>query len=207
MKKITFIAVVAALMLIGGQAQADPTGLPFTWGGEVNAGACPEGELVINVTHKVVNDRDSAVDNSFWAYDKYNKHIQVWQVDDDTFCAVAQYVGSITTVAGSSPNNTGCVTDGIKGTMQGGYRATITGSLKSNPNYKTRGNIGKFDYGWNGDRNTEAPNKFNWVNAYFSTGWGFSYDWWGWIYNAGKNGTWINATGGNQGDITSNNCP
>ena len=28
--------------------------------------------------------------------------------------------------------------------------------------------------------------------------------WWGWVYHAGSNGSWVNAVSGNSGDITAN---
>ncbi len=88
--------------------------------------------------------------------------------------------------------------------MEGGYRATITGTLKADPANSTRGNIGEFDYACDidadpGDRSTCTL--FNWVNEYFET-WNFSYNWWGWVYKTGQNGTWVNSSDGNQGDIT-----
>lgn len=197
------IAVSLSLLFLGGQVMAGPSVPLLNWGSELNPGQCPDGQLVINVTHKVTNDLDSGVAGNWWAYDNYNKHIQVWEVDTDIFCAVVHYQGSFTTVAGRSPNDTDDIAEGIKGAFQGGYRATITGTL--DPQYQTKGNIGKFDYGCDadedpGDRST-CCGLFNWVDAYFSD-WTFSYDWWGWIYHGGKNGTWVNSSDGNQGDIT-----
>jgi hypothetical protein len=36
---------------------------------------------------------------------------------------------------------------------------------------------------------------------YFEPGYGFSFDFWGWIYRAGRDGTWVNASTGSSGDI------
>lgn len=208
MKKLAMLATMAAflsLLVLGGQAMAGPSVPHLNWGSEVNPGQCDgaSGKLVITITHTVMNDGDSGV-TRYWAYDNYNKHIQVWQVDTNTFCAVVQYEGSFITTAGDSPENTdlGGIAAGIKGTFEGGYKATIIGTLNPSPLYRTRGNIGTFDYGWDGHPGHGAHNPFSWVGTYFTSVSSFSYDWWGWVYHGGGNGTWVNAVTGNQGDIT-----
>lgn len=201
---ITMVAFMGLLML-GGQVMAAPS-VHLNWGSEVNPGQCdgPLGKLVINVTHKVTNDLDSGL-AGWWAYDDYKKHIQVWQVDTNTFCAVVRYQGSFVTNDGPSPMNTDTIDAEIEGTFEGGYRATITGTLNSSPTYyRTKGNIGTFDYGCDiktdpGDRSTCTL--FNWVATYFTSPI-FTYEWWGWVYHGGSNGTWVNSSDGNQGDIT-----
>jgi hypothetical protein len=204
-KKSALLATVVALVMLStlaGSALAAPGGPPhLDWGSEVNPGQCPPGPLVINVTLKVANDIDSGVGGNYWATDAYNRHIQVWQVAANTFCAIVQYEGSFVTVDGASPGNTGTVAAGATGSFEGGYRAIITGSLNPDPAYRTRGNIGKFDYGCDpGTGNCSSA--FSWPSAYFNAGYGFAYEWWGWIYHGGKNGTWVNAIDGNAGDIT-----
>ncbi|MCL4533708.1 MAG: hypothetical protein M1370_00910 [Bacteroidetes bacterium] len=192
------VAVMLSLTVLAGQALAAPDAPHLNWGSQVNAGECPAGKLVINVTHKVVNDADSGVAGNNWAYDNYNKTVQVWQVGPGEFCALARYVGSFTTNAGPSPENTDPdgIAAGIKGTYEGGYRSTIfSGTLKASPGYSLRGNLGTFDYGY-------GSTPFSWVNAYFSSTSGFDLAWWGWVYHGGKNGTWVNASTGNLGDIT-----
>lgn len=205
MKKLIGVIVAVALLALPLMAMAGPTGLHLNWGSEVNAGQSPGGKLVINVTHKVTNDLDSGELGQWWAYDNYNRHIQVWQIGTNTFCAVVRYVGHFITVAGPSPGGTDLeMAAGIKGTMTGGYRGTVTGTLKFNRDYRTKGNIGSFDY--QGDPDLIPPlgrtNAWNWIDEYFEGGWAFTYDWWGWVYRAGKNGTWVNAISGNEGDIT-----
>jgi len=203
MKTLSVLVTMACflgLLMLGGQAMGGPSALHLNWGTEVNPGQCPDGELVINVTHKVTNDGDSGL-AGYWAYDNYNRHIQLWQLGEGTFCAVVRYLGSFTTIAGRSPGDTDEIAAGIKGTFEGGYRATITGTLKSDPLYRTRGNIGAFDYGWDGHSNHGAHTPFSWLATYFDS-YTFAYDWWGWVYHGGGNGTWVNAVTGNQGDIT-----
>ncbi len=192
-------AIGLALIIPAALAQE----LTLNWGQQVNAAQCDRtGRPVINVTHEVTNDIDSGL-GGWWAYDNYNRHIQVWQVGADTFCALVSYDGSFVTDDGPSPGNTDTIAAGITGSMAGGYRATITGTL--NPTLRTRGFIGAFNYGCDVDAlngRDSCTGLFNWLDAYFSAGWTFTYEWWGWIYTTENNGTWINSIDGNQGDIT-----
>lgn len=163
--------------------------------------SCPgsEHDRVIDVRFRVVNDADSGI-GRYWANDAYTKYIEVTQTGPSTFCVVVNYDGRFVATDGSSPMGTGHVSAGVTGTMTGGYRATITGTLNPNPAYKRKGNLGKFDYGWAGDPNNPAPNPFGWVSTYFLPGNTFEYIWWGWVYNTPRNGIWFN-TAGNAGDI------
>lgn len=203
MKKLAVLATTVAflgLLILGGQAIAAPS-VHLNWGSEVDPGQCDgaPGKLVINVTHQVTNDIDSGI-AGFWAYDDYNKHIQVWQVDTGTFCADVRYLSSFITDDGPSPQNTDTIAAGIEGTFEGGYRATITGTLNPSPSYRTKGNIGTFDYGCDVDTGS-CTSLFSWLATYFTSS-SFTYDWWGWVYHGGSNGTWVNSSDGNQGDIT-----
>jgi hypothetical protein len=215
MGKMTMLAVL--VMLVGlvalgesvagaGIAAADTETL--NWGSEVNAGQCPQGNLVINVTHKVINGIDSKVGGGYWATEDYNRRIQVWQVDTDEFCAVVSYQGSFVTDDGPSPQGTDTISAGITGDWEGGYRAIITGTLNSSPTNATKGNIGTFDHACDVETGV-CTGLFDWTAAYFTPVLVFNYEWWGWIYHAGQNGTWVNACTspdldcpGNSGDIT-----
>jgi hypothetical protein len=200
--QLGIVAIAMTLLLLAGQAMAAPS-VHLNWGSEVNPGQCdgPPGKLVINVTHQVTNDLDSAVGGGFWATDNYNKHIQVWQVDTNTFCADVRYLGSFVTDDGLSPQGTDTIAAGIAGTFEGGYRATITGTLNPDPSLRTRGNIGTFDYGCDVETGS-CTSLFSWTSTYFTSVDSFDYDWWGWIYHGGTNGSWVNASTGNEGDIT-----
>lgn len=113
---------------------------------------------------------------------------------------MVRYLGSFVTDDGPSPGNTDTIAAGIEGTFEGGYRGTITGTLNPSPSYRTKGNIGTFDYGCDVDTGS-CTSLFSWLATYF-TSYSFSYDWWGWVYHGGDNGTWVNSLDGNQGDIT-----
>ncbi len=203
MKRATvsmLVMVLLSLTVLAGQAMAAPGGEKphLNWGSQVNPAECPAGKQVINVTFKVLNDLDDGVKGNYWARSNYNKTIKVWQTGNNTFCADVRYIGSFSTLAGNSPGGTAVNPAGITGTFQGGYLATFTASAKPDPSYRSNGNLGTFDYH---DRTTP----FDWLGAYFVSSddfADFSQPWWGWIYHAGKNGTWGNASTSNQGDIT-----
>ena len=193
--KVLFLAVVMALYaasrVMAGPANDNPQ---LNWGSQLNGGECGPGKLVVNITYGVTNDVDSGVAGNNWAVDNYNKHIQIWQLGDGSFCAIGRYMGDFVTMTGRSPGNGSEISSGITGTFEGGWRGTISGALLASPAFKTKGNIGTFDYELG-----VAP--LNVLATYFEPGYGFTYAFWGWIYNAGDNGKWINADTGNSGDI------
>lgn len=167
---------------------------------EVGIGKCEtKGAPVINVTGKVVNTVDSGEGGNNWAFDSLNRQIKVYKLTENTFCALVDNEGQFDSQAGEkSPGNTGVLSGDEDGTFKGGYRALITGSMKANPDLKTIGNIGTANYNCN--LAGTCPGYYNWVDKYFSPGYMFSYEWWGWQYSY-KNNTWTNSIDGNSGDI------
>lgn len=160
------------------------------------------GAPVIDITQKVVNSVDSGEAGNNWAFDSYNRHIQVWKQTNGTYCVLTDYEGKFDAQSGQqSPGNTGLLTGKEDGNFKGGYRAVITGAMKTTPLLKTKGSIGTTDYKC--DIAGNCPGAFNWTDKYFDTaavGYLFDYEWWGWEY---RNGTkvWVNASEGNSGDI------
>lgn len=208
MKKVVLV-VIAAMLVIGltGVAIAKPT--HPTFGTFVNAGDVPAGSvLVLNITHKVTNDEDSG-NVGYWALDNYNKHVQIWEVPDGSFYVVARYTGRWKTFAGAlSPGAGVPQSKDASGTFQGGYTATITGSFTPGTQ-KTKGNIGRFDYGGSKDDillgTYGAPqagptDPWSFVSAYFSGAVVFTYGQWGWTYHY-KGQTWNNFDYDTTGDI------
>ena len=200
-------------MLVGGAASAFMLGTFATavfaspntlnWGTETNAGECEKiGKPIVNVTQKVINDVDSGF-NGYWAFDNYNRHIQVWEsTTPGEYCAIVRYTGQFDAQAGQSSPDLGStnILDGDEdGAFEGGYRATITGTLDATPAWNTRGSVGSFDYDC--DLSANCPGYVSWVVQYFNPGYVFAYDWWGWIYHAGNNGSWVNSSEGNSGGI------
>lgn len=157
------------------------------------------GIPVINVTQKIVHTVDSGEGGNNWAFDDLNRQIRVYKQVDNSYCALLDNEGKFDSQAGQqSPGNNGILTGKEDGTFKGGYRATIVGSLKVNLELATKGNIGTVNY--NCDLAGNCPGYFNWLDKYFSPGYIFSYDWWGWEYKY-KNSKWINSSDGNSGDI------
>jgi hypothetical protein len=204
------LASIVAILVIGGNVLAAGGKPKLDHSAQLNAGQCGGGSLVLNVTHKVINDPDSSVTGHNWANDSFSKHIQVWQTTTTSFCAVVHFEGAFTSVAGNSPQNTDPnIAAGISGTFDGGYRALFTGTLNPAPAYPTSGNLGTFDYGWDGtDGGAGNVTPFDWSMVYFGTD-NLNLVWWGWIYRTPHNGTWVNACSiseqacpGNAGDIT-----
>ncbi len=189
----------------------------LNWGKYLNSGdtACPSGKPLINVTRKVINSLDSGTglsdnNNVWWATSYYNQHIKVVATEDG-FCATVTYEGKFESVGGDGP---GCALDsncgepegrleaGVTGTFQGGFTRNLTGEF--DPQEPTRGNLGTVNPNCVAVAGScdFSPSRA-WIDDYFNNGvWG-SYLWWGWVYHAGKNGTWVNATDppGNQGNI------
>lgn len=189
--------IVGALMfgIVVSFAKASPQSQNF------NLSQCnSKGKMVVNVTFKITNDADSGVAGNAWANDNYNKHIKVWSNNDGGYCAEVKYEGQFVTYKGFSPQNTGKVGSGIKGTFNGGYTANIEGRF--DPLLKTNGNLGPFN--WACDESFNCSGYFDWVSAYFPGYTYFSQPYWSWTYHGGKNGIWVNASTGNSGDIKEN---
>jgi len=185
--------VIAMLMSSGATAGSG--------GPDLSANACGGGKLVINVTLRSINNYDSGVHGNAWANDTINRHIQVWQVGNDLFCAVVSDEGSFITFAGDSPGGVvGGLTAGIKGTISGGYRRSFTGTVDSSTTYSMKGNLGTVDYACT-DAYT-CPGAIDWQATYFNEVGSDSVSPWAWQYKTPRNGSWVNAEAGNSGDIT-----
>ncbi len=154
------------------------------------------------------NDIDSGDAGNYWAYDVLHRKIQVWKQSTGTYCALVSYHGKFDAQAlQRSPGDTGFLSGSEDGNFQGGYRGVITGTLRSDPTWKTKGNVGTFDYACdlalaNSDpeHDYECPGYVSWMNQYFVF-YTFAYEWWGWIYKAPHDKIWINSSDGNQGDV------
>lgn len=199
MTKLTGLAVAVA----GASLAIAPAA--FAYGGtQTNANQCGAGEQVVNVTYTLTNDYDSGVGiPQGWANDTINRHLQVWQVGADSYCAVVSDEGSFVTLGGTTgPAGTGTLSAGITGRMSGGYRTSVfAGTLNSNPVYASGGQLGSFDLQCQ-DAYT-CPGAHPTVSSYV-TGWDGSLAWWGWQYKTAQNGTWTNSVdvpGTSQGNI------
>jgi len=197
--------MVAVSVLAVGPALADKNSprLTLNWQNEVKPDKCDGvGAPVINVTEKVKNDVDSGVAGNYWAFDNYERQIKVWSTHTPgTFCGIVRYEGKFKGVGGqTSPGGTGTLLGNERGEFKGGYRATIGGSLLSNPTWPTHGSVGTIDYKC--DINANCPGYVSWLAQYFTPGYSFDQPWWGWIYRGDDgSGTWVNAITGTFGNI------
>lgn len=181
-------------------------------GNELSSAKCTTpatGKPIINVTQKVQNDADSAVGGGFWAFDYFTRQIKVWDTTTPgTYCAVVTYTGNFYAVPGQvNPENAPLgqeinspMDEPVNGPFSGGYRAIIAGgTLVSSPTWPTHGTVPTTNYQCN--IAGTCPGSIDWVSQYFSGTPGFNQEWWGWKYNGGSHGTWINASTGNSGTI------
>jgi hypothetical protein len=205
MRKMFSKCLIAAVcvVLLAGTALAKP----HLNGSQLNAAQCspgPNTKLVLNIVFQVTGDADSGI-GGYWAMDSYTKHVQVWDLGNSTFCVIVKYDGSFTSVAGVSPAGVSTIGAGVTGTIEGGYSGILSGATFTPAGKRTKGNIGTKDFGCSIDNTGTALGctYYSWIADYFS-GASFAYTYWSWTYNAGDNGTWINASTGNSGDITGN---
>src|SRR2546425_4294039 len=202
---LAFVAVlVVPLMKTYGvlPATAAPS-VHLNWGSALSSGpdSCPPGNLVINVKQRVLSDVDSGIAGNFWAFDDFVRSIQVVEIVPSTFCATVKYQGQFSTVEGTAPGGIGTVGVGVVGTFEGGYVSTVfTATLLANPLQRAMGSVGTFDYKC--DASGSCPGYANWTDFYFTAISGYGLAWWGWVYHAGDNGSWVNSVGGNSGNIT-----
>ena len=165
------------------------------------------GKPVVDVKQKVQNDADSGQAGDYWAFDYYNRQITVWSTGASTYCAIVTYSGNFYAIPGQvGPGDTGSgalintpTDQPVNGPFSGGRRATITGTLLATPLWPTSGSVGTTNYQC--DINANCPGFVSWPDQYFSAGYTYSDDWWGWKYDGGSHGTWINAISGNSGNI------
>ena len=158
---------------------------------------------VVDVHYTLVNDYDSGFAGNQWANDTIDRHLRIWQQSDGSFCAQIEDHGKFVTFAGASPSGATTVPAGVKGDLEGGYiTSNIAGAFA--PSYATHGNLGTFDLQCNAAGICPGARP-SWASYFSGSVTADEFSQWGWIYHAGKNGTWLNQddvapTG--SGDIT-----
>lgn len=164
----------------------------------------PKGGPVVTVIQEVVNDIDSG-HNGFWAHDDYRRLIQMWEVGDGEFVAVVQYNGQFEAVGGQNEpgkNADGTLEGDEDGLIHGGYAASLKGELQDDPNWPTHGFVGTFDYEGDVHAGTR-PGAVRWDYQYLvPDSVTFEFEWWGWVYRGGDDGTWVNAVDEDCGNIS-----
>ena len=182
--------------------------------GELNfTCAQPNGNRIIDVTEKILNDADSGEAGNYWAFDNVTRQIQVWSVGPDQYCATANYEpASFQAVAGQrSPGNGGTLTGDEYGSFPGGYVSTVFTAMLdvSNPTvWPVTGKVnGGTPINYQCDITGNCPGYVDWTTKYFAGGVSLNLLEWGWVYHGkdhldhSSTGTWYNVSTGNSGDI------
>ena len=159
---------------------------------------------VVDVTFGLKDYADSGYVGE-WAVDTVKRHLRIWRHADGSYCAQIQDDGSsFVTRSGPSPTGQSYVGAGIKGTFDGGYVTTdIVGKFA--PRYPTHGDLGTFDAKCNGAFDCPGARP-SWM-SYFKSPAADGFASWGWMYDAGRFGTWLdqdNVSPPRGGDITGN---
>ncbi len=138
-----------------------------------------KGNLLVNITEKVINDADSGQAGNYWGLDAFARTIRVWNLGSDSYCAVVNYYGTFAAQAGQkSPGSTatsgGILTGDEVGTMKGGYVAQFTAPLDiTDPaNWPLTGKVNQgnaVDYGCviATDGSATCPGVVDWTTKYF----------------------------------------
>lgn len=170
----------------------------------------PAGAKVVDVIETIADDADSGMGGDYWAFDNYTRHIEVWNVGPDMWCALvtngtaAANPSKFQAIAGQlSPGQGGTLTGDEHGNFRGGYQATFTAkmSITDPTNWPLDGRIGTVDYQCGKFAN--CPGYVDWTSKYFADLTNFQEPAWGWTYVAAdqRDGVWINAASGSSGDI------
>jgi LPXTG-motif cell wall-anchored protein len=144
---------------------------------------------------------DSGVKGNDWATNTMKRELTVCAIatpaeGDWTYRANVGDIGTFTTAAGDSPDGTATLKGGVKGKVEGGFKAGFT-APKS----------------WDGKATLTTPaastSTSDWVKTAFP---GAKFDSagavaaWAWTYRTACE-SWTNAEAGNSGDITERVCP
>jgi hypothetical protein len=161
---------------------------------ELSADQCtPAGSgarLVVDVTFVLQNYADSGYADE-WAIDTVHRHLRIWRHSDKTYCAqIADGGSTFVTRAGPSPTGSGSVQSGVAGTFDGGY---ITSDIvgKFAPSFPKKGNLGSFDAKC--DPTFACSGRYPTWLSYFKHPTADTFSKWGWIYDAGKYGVWVDS--------------
>lgn len=196
------IASITFTALLVGSISAAPVQVGDNWDESVHVGECAVDESpVVDVNQEVVDEADRSSSGE-WAQVNYTRHIRVWEMSDQKYCAVVEHEGRFQAIEGaSSPAGNGQLTGKEQGTMQGGYRAIVTGSeIKESPEMSRKGSAEPVQNGCLGP-SSECQKEALWTEAYFEPGYQQRYDWWAWIYDSGRCGKWVDRQYNDEGDV------
>lgn len=161
------------------------------------------GDPVIDIHEKIINDADIAYGKDYWANDSYDQYIRVWPQKDASYCVEVRFAGTFDAQPGKlSPGKKRAVLTGDEdGSLYGGTKLLIKGSLKKKPDWPTTGFVGTTNLQCDLQGKCQNYNSRLWFNKYFETiEAGYPKDvWHEWIYQNGEH-EWVNAIEGNRGD-------
>lgn len=182
-KLATLAGLVFALFMVGlvPNAGATPT-VP-------EVPVCVPG--VVNTYNTQVHNRpDSAVGGGTWAKDTFKRTTVVTNNCDGTYKLVLKDRGTFKTVAGTSPQNGVPLSGGVTGEFYGGATLVVTSQTAPHgPPVHNGGNVSSSE----------------WPSLLFDVGYTGVMGDWGWTYKRFCE-RWVNAAGGNSGDITGKSC-
>lgn len=168
---------------------------------ELSPRACGKklGAPYIWVTHTATNGLDIGEAGN-WALDDFTRTIRVWETAPNHFCAIVEYEGIANAVEGQTgPGGEGVIGKNVHARATGGYRVEFDATKNPTPLWPTTGFVGDFEYGCLiTDVSCPGP---NWFAKYYLTLTNADLQWWGFIYKAGRHGTWINSIYGTKGNI------
>ena len=204
MKRITMLVVAAAALALAAAASASP-GLRLDRH-DISAAQCTSGggaKQVVDVLYTLKNDADSGFGGNYWANDTIFRHLRIWSETDGTYCVQVADLGTFVTYAGTSPSGTSTVSAGVRGIIDGGYVTTdVVGTFA--PTLSTHGYVGTYDLQCDASGNCPGS-AISWASYFSSVTSSHAFAQWGWIYRAGRHGTWLNqddVAAADSGDIT-----
>lgn len=206
MKRIAVLAVAtAAGALALAVAASGSPGLRLDRQ-DISAAQCTTGghaKQVVDVVYTLRNDADSGFAGNDWADDTILRHLRIWSEADGSYCVQVADVGTFTTYAGTSPSGASTVSAGVRGILDGGYVTTdVVGTFA--PTLATHGYVGTYDLQCDAAGNCPGT-AISWASYFSSVTSSNAFAQWGWIYRAGRHGTWLNqddVTAATSGDIT-----
>lgn len=157
------------------------------------------GGVVIDARWRTITI-DSKVGGGFWADVNMKTHALVYDMGGGHYKVVATQTGRFRSWAGDSPGGTGKIGEGVKGKVTGGFVAHVWGDPED-----ISGSLGTFDYEC--DHFGNCSDYVSWRDILFDSHGKWYYESWGWVYTTCGNGTWINSSAGNHGDILGEYIP
>lgn len=204
MKRISiFVAVLATLALASVAAAAPGLRLDRQ---DISARQCTDNQhakQVVDVLYTLRNDADSGFGGNYWANDTILRHLRIWSLAGGTYCVQVADIGTFVTYAGTSPSGASTVSAGVRGILNGGYiTSDVVGTFA--PTLPTHGYVGTYDLQCDSSGNCPGSS-ISWADYFSSVTSSNAFAQWGWIYYAGRHGTWLNqddVTAADSGDIT-----